>query len=263
MISVSETAEEVLVESHGEVRVITLNRPDARNPASTTMLFRLTELARELADDKTVRVVVLTGAGKAFSAGGDFKHFVATATDPAVARATLDNGREFVQAMLDLPIPVIAAVNGAAVGFGATLAALSDIVLMADAAFIAEPHVNVGLVLGDGISVTWPFLVALNKAKELVYTGDRIYAADAVACGLANRVVPSADLMTEALALAERIARQPRSALEGSKAILNMYPKAVLSTVLESMLVRQYDQITGPDHGRIAQELIAKAGARK
>lgn len=257
----SESVGEVLVDGDAEVRVVTLNRPAERNPASTEMLFRLTGLAHEFAKDQSVRAVVITGAGKAFSAGGDFKHFVATATDPAVARATLDNGREFVRAMLDLPIPVIAAVNGAAVGFGATLAALSDIVLMAEGAFIAEPHVNVGLVLGDGISVTWPFLIAMNKAKELIFTGDRIYAEDAVACGLANRVVPAEQLLAEAVTLAERIARQPRSALEGSKKILNMYPQAVLDTVLEATLTRQYDQIKGPDHGRIARQMIEKAQA--
>jgi enoyl-CoA hydratase len=248
--------DELIVDGEGPIRIVTLNRPEDRNPASTAMLFGLTKLARDLAADKEARVVIITGAGKAFSAGGDFKHFVQSATDPAYAKASLDNGRDFVGAMLDLPIPVIAAVNGAAVGFGATLAALSDIVLIAETAFFAEPHVNVGLVVGDGISITWPFLLAMNKAKELIFTGDRIYAADAVACGLANRAVALDELMPEAKALAHRIAQQPRSALEGSKRIMNMYSKAMMSSVLEETLRRQYDQICGPDHGRIAQEMI-------
>jgi enoyl-CoA hydratase len=253
-----ESTKELLVEGDGPIRIVTLNRPKDRNPASTEMLFGLTRLARELGSDREVRAVILTGAGKAFSAGGDFKHFVETATNPAAAKATLDNSRELIRAMLDLPVPVIAAVNGAAVGFGATLAALSDIVLIAETAFFAEPHANVGLVLGDGISITWPFLLAMNKAKELIFTGDRIYAKDAVACGLANRAVPLDQLMPEAIALAKRIAEQPRSALEGSKSILNMYSKAVMESVLEATLARQFEQIQGPDHGRIAQELIDK-----
>lgn len=250
--------DELRVEARGPIRIVTLNRPDDRNPASAEMLFGLTKLARALAADEEVRAVVLTGAGKAFSAGGDFNHFVATATDPDYARVALNNARAFIVAMLDLPVPVIAAVNGAAVGFGATLAALSDIVLIADTAFFAEPHVNVGLVLGDGISITWPFLLAMNKAKELIFTGDRIHAADAVACGLANRALPLDQLMPEAIALAERIAQQPRSALEGSKAILNMYSKAMMESVLAETIRRQFDQTQGPDHGRIAQAMIDK-----
>lgn len=251
-----DLCEDLLIEEQGAIRIITLNRPEDRNPASTRMLMDLTRLFRALAEDEAVSAVIITGAGKAFSAGGDFQHFVATARDPEVARATLDNARAFIAAMLDLPVPLIAAVNGAAVGFGATLLALSDIVLMADTAFIAEPHVNVGLVIGDGISITWPFLMPLNRAKELVFTGDRVPAADAVAYGLANRAVPLDRLMPEALELAERISRQPRSALVGSKAILNMYPKAVTETVLEAQLARQFDQTQGPDHGRIVQDLI-------
>ncbi len=250
--------DEILIATDGPVSTITLNRPDDRNPASGEMLFALTKIAKELKSDQSVRAVIITGAGKAFSAGGDFKHFVATATDPDYAKATLNNAREFIKAMLDLSVPVIAAVNGAAVGFGATLAALSDIVLMSENAFIAEPHVNVGLVLGDGVSITWPFLLSMNKAKELIFTGDRIYAADAVACGLANRVVAPEELMEEAIALAQKIAQQPRSALEGSKAILNMYSNAMMESVLEETLARQFDQIQGPDHGRIAKEMIEK-----
>jgi enoyl-CoA hydratase len=249
--------EELLIEDRGAIRILTLNRPEDRNPASTALLFRLTEVARDLSVDTDIRAVILTGAGKAFSAGGDFKHFVATASDPAVAQATIDNGREFVSAMLDVPVPVIAAVNGAAVGFGATLLALSDIVLMAETAFIAEPHANVGLVIGDGISVTWPFLMAMNKVKELAFTGDRIYAADAVACGLANRAVAPDQLMDEALALAERIIRQPRSAIAGSKQLLNMYSKAMLDSVLAQQMDLQLRQTQGEDHGRIVQSMIA------
>jgi enoyl-CoA hydratase len=248
--------DELLIEDRGAIRMLTLNRPADRNPASTALLFRLTELMQELASDESVSAVILTGAGKAFSAGGDFKHFVATATDPAVARVTVDNGRAFVEAMLNVPIPVIAAVNGAAVGFGATLLALSDIVIMAETAFIAEPHINVGLVIGDGISVTWPFLLSMHKAKELAFTGDRLYAADAVACGLANKAVPLESLLDEALAMAEKIVAQPRSALTGSKQLFNMHAKALMDTVLKRQMELQFAQTQGPDHGRIVQSLI-------
>ncbi|GAA4768684.1 enoyl-CoA hydratase/isomerase family protein [Novosphingobium ginsenosidimutans] len=248
--------DDLLIEDRGPIRILTLDRPEDRNPASTALLFRLTRIARELAEDGRVRAVILTGAGRAFSAGGDFLHFVATANDPAVARETIANGRDFITAMLDVPVPVIAAVNGAAVGFGATLLALSDIVIMAENAFIIEPHVNVGLVIGDGISITWPFLASLHKAKELAFTGDRLLAADAVACGLANKVVPPGEHLNEALAMAERIVAHPRSALAGSKRLFNMYAKGMVDTVLKAQMDLQFAQTQGPDHGRIVQSMI-------
>jgi enoyl-CoA hydratase len=248
--------DEIHVEADGPIRIVTLNRPDDRNPASTAMLFALTDLAKALNADEDARAVVLTGAGKAFSAGGDFQHFVRSSREPDVSRATLDNSRAFITAMMELKLPVIAAVNGAAVGFGATLAALCDIVLIAEDAFFAEPHVNIGLVIGDGISITWPLCMSLLKAKEYVLTGDRIPAADAVACGLANRVVAKADLMSEALALANRLAAQPREALQQSKAVLNAYVQAQMATTLETVLALQFDRTQSAEHAAIVQGMI-------
>ncbi len=248
--------DEIRVEADGPVRIVTLNRPEDRNPASTAMLFALTDLARRLDADEDARAVVITGAGKAFSAGGDFQHFVRSSKEPEVSRATLDNSRAFITAMLALRLPVVAAVNGAAVGFGATLAALCDIVLIGEDAFIAEPHVNIGLVLGDGISITWPLCMSLLKAKEYILTGDRISAAEAVACGLANRVVAQADLMGEALALAHRLAAQPREALQQSKAVLNGYVHAQMATTLETVLALQFDRTQSAEHAAIVQGMI-------
>lgn len=257
MTNLYGTPDELRVEADGAVRIVTLNRPDERNPASTAMLFALTQLAHALNDDDSVGAVVLTGAGKAFSAGGDFQHFIKCAREPDVSHATLDNARAFITAMLDLRAPVVAAVNGAAVGFGATLAALCDIVLIADGAFFAEPHINVGLVLGDGISVTWPLYMSMLKAKEYILTGDRIPAPEAVACGLANRVVTSAELMPEALELAHRLAGQPREALRGSKQLLNLYSKAMVTSVLEPLLAQQFERTQSAEHAAIVQSMIA------
>lgn len=248
--------DEILVRADGGVRIITLNRPDDRNPASTAMLFALTELAQKLNADEDARAVVITGAGKAFSAGGDFQHFVRSSREPELSRATLDNSRAFITAMLELRLPVVAAVNGAAVGFGATLASLCDIVLIAETAFLAEPHVNIGLVLGDGISITWPLYASLLKAKEYILTGDRIPAVEAVACGLANRVVAPDALMDEALALAHRLAAQPREALEQSKAVLNGYVQAQMATTLETVLARQFERTQSAEHAAIVQGMI-------
>ena len=262
MTNLYSLPDEILVEADGPIRIVTLNRPEARNPASTAMLFALTELAKALNADGEARVAVLTGAGKAFSAGGDFQHFVRCSREPEVSRLTLENARTFITAMLDLRIPVIAAVNGAAVGFGATLAALSDIVLIADDAFIAEPHVNIGLVLGDGISITWPFYMSLLKAKEYIFTGDRISSAEAVACGLANRAVAKGELLPEAVALARRLAAQPPDALRASKQLLNAYSRSMVASVLEPLLTEQFERTQSKEHAGILQGMI-EAQARK
>ena len=256
MTNLYDLPDEICAEADGPIRIVTLNRPEDRNPASTAMLFALTDLARALNADTEARAVVLTGAGKAFSAGGDFQHFVRSSREPELAKATLDNLRAFITAMMALKLPVIAAVNGAAVGFGATLAALCDIVLIAEDAFFAEPHVNIGLVIGDGISITWPLCMSLLKAKEYVLTGDRIPAAEAVACGLANRVVAKETLMTEALALAHRLAAQPREALQQSKAVLNGYVQAQMATTLETVLAMQFDRTQSAEHAAIVQGMI-------
>jgi enoyl-CoA hydratase len=256
MTNLYDLPNEILVEADGPIRIVTLNRPEDRNPASTAMLFALTDLARRLDADEDARAVVITGAGKAFSAGGDFQHFVRSSRDPDVSRATLDNSRAFITAMLALRLPVVAAINGPAVGFGATLAALCDLVLIAEDAYISEPHVNIGLILGDGISITWPLFMGLLKAKEYILTGDRIPAAEAVTCGLANRVVAKDALMPDALALAHRLAAQPREALQQSKAILNGYVEAQMATTLETVLARQFDRTQSAEHAAIVQGMI-------
>lgn len=250
--------EELQVGRDQGICTVTLNRPDSLNAASPSMLFALTSLAEELAGDTESSAVIITGAGRAFSAGGDFEHFVKTSSDPDYARATLANARRFIECMLELPMPVIAAVNGPAVGFGATLLALSDLVLMSDRAFIAEPHINVGLVVGDGIAVTWPLMLSLLKAKEFIFTGQRITPEQAVACGLANRVVAHESLMDEARGLAAQMAKQPRSALRETKKLLNLYVRRNIETVMEPLLARQFEQTQGTEHGAIVQGLIAK-----
>ena len=148
--------------------------------------------------------------------------------------------------------------NGAAVGFGATIAALCDLVLISDRAFIAEPHINVGLFLGDGIAVSWPLMMGLLKAKELIFTGKRISAYEAVSCGLANRVVEHERLLDEARGLAHELARQPRDALRESKSLLNMYVRSNIENVLSTLFERQFERMQGAEHCAIVDGMIAR-----
>ena len=150
------------------------------------------------------------------------------------------------------------AVNGPAVGWGATLATLCDIVLMSDKAFMAEPHVNIGLVVGDGISVSWPLYMSLLRAKELIFTGERITPQQAVEFGLANRVVAHDDLMAEARKLADKLIAQPREALRESKKLMNLYLHRSAAQMLDNQNSKQLVATLSEEHHTIARAFIDK-----
>jgi len=222
------------------------------------MLFAYPKLFRALAEDAEARVAILTGAGRAFSAGGDMTHFVKTLDDSDFARQVQENARRTIHGFIDVPIPLIAAVNGPAVGWGATLATLCDIVLMSEKSFIAEPHINIGLVVGDGISVSWPLYTSLLRAKELIFTGDRITPQQAVEFGLANRVVSPEKLMDEARLLADRLLKQPAQALRETKKLMNLYLHRSAAQMLDATLGRQLAATLSEEHHRIAADFIAQ-----
>src|SRR5581483_3033826 len=156
---------------------------------------------------------VITGAGRAFSAGGDFDLLDRMANDRQLRETVIAEGRELVLNMARCRIPVVAAVNGPAVGLGCSVVALSDVVYMAESAYLADPHVAVGLVAADGGPITWPLHTSLLLAKEYAFTGDRISAARAAEIGLANHVVADAEVLTQALARAHKIAALPQQAV--------------------------------------------------
>ena len=256
MPNLYDLPEGIDVQAEGEVRLVTLNRPADLNASTTEMLFAFPRLFQQLAEDEDARVAILTGAGKAFSAGGDFNHFVKTLDDADFARSVQENSKRTIQSFVDLPIPIIAAVNGPAVGWGATLATLCDLVLISEKAFIAEPHLNIGLVVGDGISVSWPLYMSLHRAKELIFTGERITPAQAVEFGLANRVVAPEALMSEARALAGKLLKQPRNALRETKKILNLYLQQTTATVLPAMLSAQLAATLSEEHHTLATAFL-------
>lgn len=246
------------VAAEGGLRIITLNRPSDLNASTSEMLFAFPKLFQGLAEDPEARVAILTGAGRAFSAGGDMNHFVKTLDDPQFARTVQENSRRTIHSFIDVPIPIIAAVNGPAVGWGATLATLCDIVLMSEKSFMAEPHVNIGLILGDGIAVTWPLYMSLLRAKELIFTGDRITPQQAVEFGLANRVVAADRLMDEARTLAAKLIAQPRQALRETKKILNLTLHHAAANILDAHLGRQLAATLSEEHHTIAAQFLAK-----
>ena len=224
--------EEIHVDVDGPVRVVRLNRPEQLNATNHELHAGLASLWPMLDADYDARAVVITGNGRAFSAGGDFSYIDELIEDPDLRRVSLIHGRQIVTGMIACRIPVIAAVNGPAVGLGCSLVALSDISFIAESAHMADPHVLVGLVAADGGPVTWPLLTSLQLAKEYAFTGDRISAQRAAEIGLVNHVCPDGEVVSQALACAHRIAKLPRQALEDTKRILNIHlERAVLATL--------------------------------
>jgi enoyl-CoA hydratase len=199
---------------------ITIDNPRSKlNAVDAALHDELVVCFRALGDETEARAVLLTGAGPAFSAGGDLDWIVSIDTAERVALHR--QGRQLINAFLDIELPVVVAVNGPAVGVGASIALLGDVIMMADEATLADPHVQVGLAAGDGGILSWPHAVGPARAKRYLMTGDPVSAADAYAFGLATHVLPAAELAGAALAFAQRLAALPPLAVRYTKLGVN------------------------------------------
>jgi enoyl-CoA hydratase len=260
----AEDEPSILLESDGPVRIITLNRPQHRNAVNHEMHTAFTRLWPTLTDDADARAVVITGAGSFFSAGGDlvqwFENYV---QNPVTRRAGMKEARRVVREMVEFPLPVIAAVNGPAVGFGCSIAVLCDIVLMSERAFFADTHVASGIVAGDGGSVAWPLLMGLLRAKEYLLLGERIPASLAVEIGLANRVVPEGDVLKEALVLAHRLAKLSPIAVQDTKRALNLHLERAISGILDFAISAESETFTTPEHRAAIEPYLSQSPASK
>jgi enoyl-CoA hydratase len=222
---------ELTIDSDGPVRVVTLNRPEAHNSLNDAMHVAMQEIWWHLSDDDDVRAVVLTGSGKSFCAGGDLASLQQFSESIDRRRRAMRGARRLIDAMAEFPKPLVAAINGGCTGMGSSIALGCDLVLMGESAYISDPHVPLGIVGGDGGPALWPLLMGLLKAKELLLLGERIPAQEAVSVGLANRVVPDDELMSDALALAHRLAALPRQSVQETKRALNLHVQQAIALV--------------------------------
>ncbi len=228
----------VLFTRDGGVVTLTLNEPATRNAVSPAITEALVAHIREVNHDLSIRCVILTGVGEGFSSGGNVKDMkekkgLFGGTPAEIRRGYWHGIQQIPLAMYELEVPSIAAVNGAAIGAGCDLSLMCDIRIAGRSAVFAESFMRVGLVSGDGGAWHLPRVVGLSKAYEMTFTGDFIRAEEAVRIGLASRWVEDADLMTEAMTLAQRIAAHPSHSLRLTKRLLRDSQHVSLPIALE------------------------------
>jgi enoyl-CoA hydratase len=264
--------ETIALVRNGRLLTVTLNRPDALNAVNQRMHEDLVDVFVFVAKDDHSDVVVLTGAGRAFSAGGDLEHLADTAARPELFDGDALRAKRLVYAILDLEKPLICRLNGHAVGLGATLALLCDVVFAADSAKIGDPHVNIGLVAGDGGAIVWPQRIGFARAKEYLMTGELVPARKAEEIGLINHCVPAADLDSVVDAFCQRLLNGSRNAIRWTKVLVNLELKRVAHAVMdpgiayEAVTVRSADYrdaVEALRNKRIPSFQRAVAGERK
>ncbi len=218
----------------GRVLHATLNRPASLNAIDHDLQYDLDRLFPDVTEDDETNVLVITGAGRAFSAGGDIEYMQQAIDDPESFRRELDRGKQRIFAMLDCPKPIIAKVNGAAAGLGATVALLCDTVFAANHAKISDPHVLVGYAAGDGGALIWPALIGYARAKHYLFTGEPITGEEAARIGLIWRALPAEALDQAVDEYAQRLANGASKAIQWTKLSANIGLKSLAQAMLDA-----------------------------
>jgi enoyl-CoA hydratase len=235
------------IDRKDDLVTLALNRPDALNAVNGVLHKELSEVFADIARDPSVGAVVLTGNGRLFCAGGDLEWLMSLPRD-AFSSTLVQEAKRIVGDFLALDVPVVAAVNGAAIGFGATLALFADIIFMGESATICDPHVRVGMTAGDGGAVIWPWLVGMARAKQYLLTGDPLDAREAERIGLVNFVVPDAEVLERAEAFAQRFVNGARIAQRTTKRALNRILADTANLVLDLSLAGETETFSSADH---------------
>jgi enoyl-CoA hydratase len=238
----------ITAERRGRILTLTLDRPEALNAVNAELHTELSRIFIDAKHDDLADIVVLTGRGRAFCAGGDIGWMQSAINDPACFEEAAREAKEIVFSQLDLDKPLIGRINGHATGLGASLALLCDIIIAQDKAKIGDPHVSVGLVAGDGGALIWPQLVGYAKARHYLFTGDLMSAAEAERIGLITQVVPEAELDQVVYGLAERLAAGPIKAMKWTKIVTNLPLKALFNAYFDAGIAYEMMSNFTADH---------------
>lgn len=240
--------ETILMAREGRLLRITLNRPDAMNAVNLALHDELVEALWFAQGDAGSDVVLITGAGRAFSAGGDLDHIQRNAETPRLFDHEARMAKRIVFTLLDIDKPVICRMNGHAVGLGATLALMCDIVFAAENAKIGDPHVNLGLVAGDGGQVIWAQRIGVGRAKEFLFTGELLTATKAAEIGLINHAVPADELDAAVDAFCAKLLGGATQAIRMTKILTNLEVKRIAHSVMETGIALESLSVRTKDH---------------
>ncbi len=240
------------------VLLITIDRPDVLNAANERLHRELSEIWPVVDADDTVAVSVITGAGRAFCAGGDLAMIERMTTDHAAVVEQWDDARAVVEAMLRSVKPIVSAINGVAVGAGLAVALLADVSIVAESARLSDGHTRIGVAAGDHAAILWPLLCGMAKAKYYLLTAEVVDGVEAERIGLVTRCVPDGAVLDEALVVAGRLAAGSRTAVQWTKRVLNQWMLSNAPVFGESLALEMLGFL-GPD----AKEGVAALRERR
>lgn len=244
-------------EYRGKSLLVTMDNPPL-NTAHLELHNELSQVFYDVEHDDACDLVVLTGAGKAFSAGGDLQGMLKACDDPKLSAAMITRTPHIVRSMLAMSKPVIARVNGHAMGMGATLVLLADVAFMVEYAKFADPHVNIGLSAGDGGALLWPQMIGYARARHYLLTGDAMTGTDAAAMGLIHKAVPAEQLNDAVWAYADRLLALPAMALRTTKRSINTVLRQQAEAVIDGHAGLEHLTIASHDHREALQAFLDK-----
>lgn len=245
------------VERKEKIAIITLNRPEVMNAIAKEGHTELINIFVDLDKDEEVNAAIITGAGRAFSAGGDIEYMKAIQKDPSVG-PKMHEPKQLIENLVALRKPIIAAINGPCTGLGSVVALHCDIILAAENVRIGDLHVGVGMVAGDGGCVIGPLQMSMCKAKELLMGGGMVKAEDAERLGMINKVVPQDKLMEEAWKWAKQFADGAIQAIIWTKVLLNKIIQERVNLIMDASIAFEYHSMRMEDHQEAVKAFLEK-----
>lgn len=240
--------ETISFERHGRILRMTLDRPEVMNAVNCQLHYELARVFYDVAMDPEADIVVLTGAGRAFCAGGDIAWLQEAIDVPANFERIAVEAKQIIFGILDCEKPIVCRLNGDAVGLGATVALFCDIIVASETARIGDLHVNIGLTAGDGGAIIWPQLIGYPRAKEFLMTGKLITGKEAAELGLVNYAVPLEELDTKTDAMVDKLASGPTKAVRWSKVAVNVGLKQLAHGMMDASIAYEAMTNFSADH---------------